>query len=188
MLSSLGTYAKQAIDLARKQVAALLNAAQPSEIVFTSGGSESLNYAIKGTAMLQRKPDGTLVRDQIIASSIEHPAVLETCKWLQRSFGFRLSLIKVTPQGVVDLAHLEQILEKDKTCLVTVMHANNETGVLQPISDIAKVVRRISPSCVFHTGPCRLVLLPAPPLTHFSSARRVTKCWQGTNQCSAYGC
>lgn len=129
----LGSSAKQALENARRQVAGLLHA-DPSEIVFTSGGSESNNMAIKGAAFAF-KPKGR----HIITTAIEHPSVLNPCRFLEKN-GYRVTYLPVDRYGAVDLDELERAFTPE-TILVTVMHSNNETGTLQPIRDIARLCR-----------------------------------------------
>jgi cysteine desulfurase len=129
-----GKLANAAIELARAQVAALLGCAGDS-VVFTGSGSEADNLAIKGVA-LARRDDG----DHIITSAIEHPAVLGPCRYLQARFGYRLTMVPVDELGVVDPDDVRRAIEPG-TVLVTVMHANNEVGTLQPIAEIARLAR-----------------------------------------------
>ncbi|MFP4979193.1 cysteine desulfurase family protein [Paenibacillus sp. CN-4] len=137
----LGSSAKQALEHARGQVAGMLHA-ESSEIVFTSGGSESNNMAIKGAA-LTFKPKGR----HIITTVIEHPSVLNPCRFLEKN-GYRVTYLPVDRYGAVDLDELERAFTPE-TILVTVMHSNNETGTLQPIRDIARLCR--SRGVFFHT-------------------------------------
>ncbi|MCG8412100.1 MAG: selenide, water dikinase SelD [Bacteroidales bacterium] len=131
---SYGIETKKAVENARKQIANLINC-KPHEIIFTSGGSESNNYAIKGIAYAYENRG-----NHIITSTIEHPAVIEVCKYLERK-GFRISYIPVDENGIVDLQKLESEIT-NQTILITIMHANNEIGTIQPISDIAKIARK----------------------------------------------
>ena len=130
-----GLQTKKAIEQARQQVASLLDC-QAEEIIFTSGGSESNNYAIKGIAFV-KKEEG----NHIITSQIEHPAVVEVCEYLKK-WGFEISYIPVSGQGVIDLSALEGAI-KSTTILITVMHANNEVGTIQPISMIAEIAQKM---------------------------------------------
>ncbi len=129
-----GVAAKRAIESARAQVAALLRC-QPDSIVFTSGGTESNNAAIKGIALAGRERG-----NHIITSAIEHPAVIEVCRWLENQ-GFRLTILPTDSNGLVDPADLEKSITAD-TFLVTVMHANNEVGAIQPIAELAAIAHR----------------------------------------------
>lgn len=126
-----GREAAKAIDRARKQVAAAIGA-MPQEIYFTAGGSESDNWAIKGTAFA-RKNKG----NHIITSSIEHHAVLHTCKWLEKQ-GFEVTYLPVDEYGRVSVRDVEAAIT-DKTILITIMAANNEIGTLQPVAEIGEL-------------------------------------------------
>lgn len=132
-----GQMAHQAVDTARQQVAALLGC-QPGEITFTGGGSESDNLAIRGAA-LARQAQG--LGNHIITQVTEHPAVINTCRALERLHGFRVTYLPVDAYGRVDPAAVEAAIDK-QTTLITIMHANNETGTLQPIAQIAQVAHR----------------------------------------------
>ena len=127
-----GQQAKAAIDEARSAVAALLNA-DPSELVFTSGGTESDNFAIRGAAEAL-DPIG---RRHLIAGAIEHEAVLNTLKALARR-GWRTTLLPVDQSGIVSPDRLREIITDD-TALVSVMHANNEIGTIQPVAELAAI-------------------------------------------------
>lgn len=127
-----GAEARKAVDEARARVADLLNCAA-GEVVFTSGGTESNNYALKGAA--SAAPRG----NHIITSSIEHPAVTEVCAWLAGR-GFEITWLPVDEHGLVSPADVEAAL-RPETILASVMHANNEVGTVQPIAEIARVVR-----------------------------------------------
>ncbi|KLU40268.1 MAG: cysteine desulfurase NifS [Limnochordia bacterium] len=133
--------ARQALDQARDQVAKVLGA-QPEEIVFTGGGSESDNLAIKGAAWAYRDRGR-----HIITSAIEHHAVLEACHWLEGQ-GFEVTYLPVNGEGLVDPQSVKEALRPD-TILVTIMHANNEVGTIQPIAEIGEIVR--DTKAVFHT-------------------------------------
>ncbi len=129
-----GIKPKQAMEGARRQVAGLLNC-RPDELFFTSGGTESNNHAIKGIAR-SMKSKGR----HIVTSAFEHPAVLEVCRYLATE-GFETTCVPVDDQGMVDPGEVERALRPD-TILVTVMHANNEVGTVQPIAEIAAIARR----------------------------------------------
>ena len=131
---SWGRSARTALDSARDQVAALLGASA-SEIVFTSGGSEGANLAIKGVAWADQNRG-----KHIITSAIEHHAVLDTVLWLETQ-GFEVTILPVDEYGLVSPSQVEQALRPD-TILVSIMHANNEVGTIQPISEIGAIVRR----------------------------------------------
>ena len=126
-----GRVMREAVDKARIQVADLLGVS-PDEIVFTSGGTEANNYAIKGTA-LARKDRG----NHIITSAIEHPAVLEVCAWLEKQ-GFEITRLSVDATGLVYPEQLRKVITS-RTVLVSVMHANNEVGTVQPIRELADI-------------------------------------------------
>ncbi|RLN69086.1 hypothetical protein BBJ29_000719 [Phytophthora kernoviae] len=134
---ALGQQAKQAVATARAQVASMLKAEDPSEIVFLSGGTESINYAIKGSALAAKRNSG---RSHIITSCVEHVAVLETCKWLETQ-GFQVTYLPVDHFGCVRVQDVLDALNPE-TCLVSIMLANNEVGSLQPVADISRTVRR----------------------------------------------
>jgi cysteine desulfurase len=137
-----GQRAKAVLDDARSAVAALINA-EPSEIVFTSGGTESDNFALRGVAEAL-EPTG---RRHLIASSIEHEAVLVTLRALARR-GWRVTLLPVGDSGIVDPAALAGALT-DETAIVSVMHANNEIGTIQPIAELAALAH--GRGALFHT-------------------------------------
>jgi cysteine desulfurase len=126
-----GCLAREAVDAARKQVAKLIGA-EPSELIFTSSGTEADNLAIFGVLPLDRLPECHL-----ITSAIEHPAMLETCRSLEKR-GLPVTYLPVDGEGRVDPADLEQALQSS-TRFVSVMAANNITGVLQPISELARI-------------------------------------------------
>ena len=140
-LHQLGVDAYQVLTKARAQVASLLSV-QPEEIFFTSGGTESNNWAIKGTAL-----EKSVFGKHIITTKIEHPSVLQTCKQLER-FGFEVTYLDVDSKGIVNVDQLKESLRKD-TILVSVMAVNNEVGAVQPIAEIAKVLEEY-PSIHFH--------------------------------------
>ena len=143
-----GQVAKAALDEARSAVAALLGG-DPSEVVFTSGGTESDNFAIRGVAeALEIKG-----RKHLIASAIEHEAVLNTLKALARR-GWRTTLLPVDESGIVAPSALEAALTDD-TALVSVMHANNEIGTIQPVAELARIAK--SRGAVFHTDAVQSV-------------------------------
>jgi|DewCreStandDraft_1066081.scaffolds.fasta_scaffold01361_12 cysteine desulfurase len=132
---------RRAIDQARDTVARVLGA-RSSEIIFTSGGTESDNLAIKGVAFANRHRG-----NHIITSRVEHHAVLHTCEYLEK-FGFRVTYLPVDRTGLVDLNALEDALD-DQTILVSIMYANNEVGTIQPIKEIAQLLR--PRGIIFHT-------------------------------------
>ena len=132
-----GQMAHHAVDTARQQVVALLGC-QPGEITFTGGGSEGDNLAIRGVA-LARQAQG--LGNHIITQETEHPAVINTCRALERLHGFRVTYLPVDTYGRVDPAAVEAAID-EQTTLITIMHANNETGTLQPITEIAQIAHR----------------------------------------------
>lgn len=134
---------RDAVDSARASVAELLNA-EPEEVIFTSGGTESDNLAIRGAVRARRRLSRA---NHIVTSDIEHPAVLKTCQDLEGE-GYRVSYIPCDARGVVRLDLLEKALSQD-TALVSVMLANNETGVIQPIGEISALTR--ARGITFHT-------------------------------------
>lgn len=131
---SLGESAATALAAARATVARWLGC-RASEVVFTSGGTEADNLAIKGLALAA--PRGR----HIVTTPIEHEAVLESCDYLVRQHGFELSTVRVDSDGLVDLDELESLV-RDDTTLVSVMYANNEVGTVQPVAGIADVAKR----------------------------------------------
>jgi cysteine desulfurase len=130
-LHSFGLEARTAVEESREKVARLLGA-DPEEIVFTSGGTESDNLALKGIAYRNRS-EGR----HIITTSIEHPAVLEVCRGLERE-GFQVTYLPVDHEGLLELGALESALRKD-TILISIMHANNEIGSIQPLEEIGRM-------------------------------------------------
>lgn len=146
-LYSLGRDARKAMESARAHVASLIGA-KADEIIFTSGGTESDNIAIKGTAY-RLKDKG----NHIITSAIEHPAVEETCKYLEKN-GFEVTYLPVYEEGIVRISDLEDAIT-DKTILITIMHANNEIGTIQPIAEIGKIARE--KKIYFHTDAVQTV-------------------------------
>jgi cysteine desulfurase len=126
-----GIAARQAVERAREQVAGLLGC-RAEEVLFTSGGTESNNHAIKSVARLYRDRGR-----HIITSQVEHPAVLEVCRFLETE-GYEVTWLPVDPAGRVDAAAVEAALRPD-TVLITVMHANNEVGTVQPVPEIAAI-------------------------------------------------
>src|SRR3954464_355273 len=138
---SFGWIADKAVETARAQVAGLIGA-NKDEIVFTSGATESDNLAIKGIAEAHRSKG-----NHIITAVTEHKAVLDSCKRLEK-YGRRVTYMPVQKDGLIDLGALEQAIN-DATILVSIMAANNETGVLQPIADIGELCRQRG--VIFHT-------------------------------------
>ena len=130
-----GRESRKAVDEARADMAKLINAKSPDEIVFTSGGTEADNLAIRGVAHALRDKG-----NHIITLSIEHHAVHNTCKFLEKN-GYSVTYLPVDRTGIVDLNALKDAFT-DKTILVTVMYANNETGTIEPLKEIAEMARK----------------------------------------------
>ncbi len=143
----LGRTNRRAVEIAREQVAKAINA-DPNEIYFTAGGSESDNTAIRGIAYAYKQKG-----NHIITSKIEHPAVLETCKQLEKE-GFEVSYIGVDENGIINLEELKSEIKKTTT-LISVMFANNEIGTIEPIAEIGKIAKEHN--IVFHTDAVQAV-------------------------------
>ena len=143
----LGRESRRAIEDSREKIAKVLNCKQ-SEIYFTSGGSESDNTAIKGIARGNKNKG-----NHIITSKIEHPAILETCRQLERE-GFEISYISVNENGIINLEELKKAL-KPTTILITIMFANNEIGTIQPIEEIGKIAKENN--IYFHTDAVQVI-------------------------------
>lgn len=137
----LGREARAAIESAREQVATLLGAAEPTEIAFTSGGSESDNWAIRGTL------DATSDKRHIVTTVVEHEAVRNTLRALEQK-GFEVTWLPVDPKGALDLDQLRGALRPD-TALVSIMLAQNETGILFPMAEIGRIIKENS-TALFH--------------------------------------
>ena len=146
-LYSIGRQAKRAIEKSRKQVANLIKS-NANEIYFTGSGSESNNTALKGFAYANKEKG-----NHIITSKIEHPAILETCKTLERQ-GFEITYINVDSLGRIKLEELESSI-KPSTILISIMFANNEIGTIQPIEEIAKIAHKRD--IVFHTDAVQAI-------------------------------
>jgi cysteine desulfurase len=144
---SFGWAGEEAIETARERIAKLIGAT-PKEIIFTSGATESDNLAIKGVAEMYREKG-----NHIITAVTEHKAVLDTCKRLEKS-GFRVTYLPVQKDGLVDLDDLKRAMD-EKTILVTIMAANNEIGVVQPIAEIGKLCHE--KGVIFHTDATQYV-------------------------------
>lgn len=146
-LYSIGKTSKQAMDRARVQVANAIGCSA-EEIYFTSCGSESDNLAIKGIANANKR-----YGKHIITSNIEHPAVLETCKSLERA-GYEVSYVPVMENGIIDVKALSKLIRRD-TILISIMTANNEVGTIQPIEQIGKIAKMNN--IMFHTDSVQAV-------------------------------
>jgi cysteine desulfurase len=144
---SFGWEAERAVETAREQIAKLIGASA-KEIIFTSGATESDNLAIKGIAEMYRERG-----NHIITQATEHKAVLDTCKRLEK-YGYRVTYLPVKADGLIDLEDLKRAID-DKTILVTIMAANNEIGVLQPIREIGKICHE--KGVIFHTDAVQIV-------------------------------
>jgi cysteine desulfurase len=138
-----------AMAQARKQIAAYFRVEDPKQFLFTSCATESNNTAIVGLAKANPQ------RRHIITTAVEHPAVLEVCKDLQRD-GYEVTVLEVDGSGNLDLGQFVRALRPD-TLLVTIMHANNETGVVFPIEQLSRITKQTDPSIVFHTDATQSV-------------------------------
>ena len=147
-LYSIGQEAKEALDRAREQVAAVINA-DPGEILFTSGGSEADNQALRSAAAIGARKG----KRHIISSAFEHHAILHTLNRLEKE-GFEVTLLPVHEDGLIVPAELEAAIRED-TCLVTIMTANNEIGTIQPIGEIGEICKRHG--VIFHTDAVQAV-------------------------------
>jgi cysteine desulfurase len=143
-----GHIARNAVEDARQQVADLINAKSADEIVFTSGATESDNLALKGIALSPGNKGG-----HIITSQIEHKAILDTCKRLERS-GYEISFVKLDKFGVVDLEHLSSLIQKN-TILISIQAANSEIGTVQPIAKIGEIAQKNK--IPFHTDAVQML-------------------------------
>ena len=144
---SFGWQAEEAVEKARKQIADLIGA-NAKEIIFTSGATESNNLALKGVAEMYAEKG-----NHIITAATEHKAILDTCKRLEKD-GIRVTYLPVQANGLVDLEMLREAMT-DKTVLVSIMYANNEIGVIQPVAEIAKIVH--AHGALFHTDGVQAV-------------------------------
>ena len=133
---------REAVETAREQVADLIGAGEPEEVIFTSSGTESNNFAIKGLAMAQQNKG-----KHIIISAIEHFSVMNSARTLEK-MGFELTLVPVDKYGVVNPEDVRKSIRQD-TILVSIMHANSEVGTIEPIQEIAKITRE--KKVIFHT-------------------------------------
>lgn len=148
-IHSYGRTAKVVLEVSREIIAQSIGA-ETAEIFFTAGGTESDNHALIGTAFAQRRKYG---KDHIIVSAIEHHAVLDCAEYL-KNHNFRVTYVPVDANGIVIIAELERLVN-DKTAIVSVMHANNETGVIQPINEIAELLKKNK--IVFHSDTVQTV-------------------------------
>ena len=134
-IHSLGREARQGLEEARATLAGILNC-RGEEIIFTSGGTESDNLAIRGVSWMNRKRG-----DHIITSSVEHHAVSHTCEQMERQFGFEVTYLPVDEYGLVDSRDVERAIT-ETTILISIMYANNEVGTVEPIAEIGEIARR----------------------------------------------
>ncbi len=155
-LYSFGREANAAVEEARAKVAALIGA-DPVEVYFTAGATESDNWAIIGAALAHEKRSGDgsrqAIKNHIITSAIEHHAVLETCEYLEKR-GFEVTVLPVDEHGLVDPEDVRRAIT-DKTILITIMHANNEIGTIEPIAEIGAIARERG--VLFHTDATQSV-------------------------------
>jgi len=147
-IHSLGRKAKAALDISRDRVSKLINAS-PREIMFTSGGSEGNNYAIKGIAFSGLREKG----NHVITTNLEHESVLDTYRYLENN-GYEVTYLNVNKEGLINLDELRDALT-DETILVSCIYANNETGTIMPISEIAEIVK--SKGAILHTDAVQAV-------------------------------
>ncbi len=144
-----GAVAQMAMDTAREQVASLIGA-RPGEVVFTSCASESINLAIKGVAFGHRDR----ARAHLITSGVEHPAALNACRYLAAEFGFTLTVLPVDADGRVNPADVQAAI-RPETVLISLIHAQNETGVIQPVSQIGAIAREAG--VLFHVDAAQTI-------------------------------
>lgn len=141
-LHAFGQFARNALELAREELAKEIGA-KPSEIFFTSGGTEANNFAIKGVAFAALgKPI------HVVSSALEHKAVLESLEWLRKKFGVRVDFVQHDASGRLDLDDLRKKIRPGETRLVSIMHVNNELGNVNPVKDIAQIAK--ASGCLFH--------------------------------------
>ena len=167
-LHQLGDQATRILDASRRQIADLLGK-KPQEIYFTSGGTESDNWALKGVAF-----EKAYLGKHIIISAIEHPAVRESAEWLEKQ-GFSVDIAPVTKEGFLDVAAFADLL-RDDTILVSVMAVNNEIGAIQPLDQVAALLAD-RPKVTFHVDAVQSVgkrdltqvLLPRVDMASFSA-------------------
>ena len=155
-----GSHLKSKIEEARELIANLIGSRNPREIIFTSGGTEANNTAIHAAVVAQPQ------KRNIVTSAIEHSSVLTYCRFLEKNYRYQVTYLPVDRQGVLDMADLERALDNENTAVVSLMWANNETGVLFPVEDIASLCRsricaaspggrRRSRSCCRTSAPIR---------------------------------
>ncbi|MCK9423449.1 MAG: cysteine desulfurase [Bacteroidales bacterium] len=140
-----GTNAREVLETSRATIAQCMGA-RPDELFFTSSGTESNNWALKGIALANRNKGR-----HIIVSSIEHDCIMNTCKWLSEE-GFSITYLPVDPHGIIDITALEEAINP-KTILVSVMHANNEIGTIEPIEEVGRICKKHH--VYFHSDACQ---------------------------------
>lgn len=143
-LHNVGFDAQKELDAARHTIARTLKA-DDKEIIFTSGGTESNNMALIGTALAKKRAGM-----HIITSQIEHPSIDEPLKFLEEQGGFEVTYLPCDENGIVSIAELENSI-RDDTILVSIMHINNEIGSVQPLEEIGRAIKSKNPKCLFHT-------------------------------------
>ncbi len=147
-----GKEARDAVEMARKQVAGVLNCAV-NEIIFTGGGTEANNLAIQGI-IKQVQSSKSKVKSHIITTKIEHPSVLEVCKYLEKEKLAEITYLNVDKYGIIDLKELVKSL-RSETVLVSIIYANNEIGVIQDIKKISRVVKKYNNNILLHIDACQ---------------------------------
>ncbi len=145
----IGLDAKDSIENARERVSKILNC-KPKEIVFTGGGTESINFALKGFVKAMKKSGKE--KNHIITTKSEHHAVLETCEYLEKFEDCEVTYLEVDEYGMVDPKNVEAAI-KDNTILITIMYANNEIGTINPVEEIGEIARKNN--IYFHTDACQ---------------------------------
>ena len=155
-IHQLGLNAKEAVENSRTKIATILNA-KTEEIIFTSGGTESVNLAIQGVIIACKSKN-----KHIITSKIEHPSVLQTCKFVE-TLGVKVTYVSVNKDGLVNPRDIEKAITKN-TILISIMYANNEIGTIQPIKEIAQTIqehnKKNATNILFHSDACQAGLLP----------------------------
>lgn len=144
-LHCFGRESKDALEKARTVLSSIINA-EPAEIIFTSSGTESNNFALKGIAFANRGKG-----NHLIVSAIEHDCILNSCKWLSKQ-GFDITYLPVDADGLIDVDELQNAISRE-TILVSIMHANNEIGTIEPIEEIGNICRELG--VYFHTDACQ---------------------------------
>lgn len=143
-----GQHVREAVEKSREIIAKAINA-KAKEIIFTSGGTESNNLALKGTFFYNKQKNTG--KNHLITTKIEHDSIIETCKWIEK-FGAEITYLDVNKQGFIDLKQLEKSITK-KTFLVSIIHGNNEIGTIQDLEKIGKICKE--KNVLFHTDACQ---------------------------------